>query len=262
MELGGRYEYREEEYEQAPGWNGVLPGNKRRATLTLEATAESFRYARDTFLSLMGPVEDLRLGLRATLRGGAALEALGSDRSYPVLGTTLRWFTGRPGQGYLLAEAEVNTRVVEERLSNTVLLSSLRAYGRLPGNGLLAWRGQFTLLDEMEDPQQLLLDSPNGLRGYEANSRDGDRRLLTNLEWRQPLWFPGWMTLGGVLFADGGIIWDESRPIESQPFLVGAGAGLRMGFSGLLGAPVVRLDVAYGFQSESVESSFGFDQRF
>ena len=114
----------------------------------------------------------------------------------------------------------------------------------------------------MEDPEQLLLDSPHGLRGYEANSFEGTRRLLTNLEWRQPFWDPGWVVLGSAVFVDGGAIWSETRSLGSVPFLVGAGAGLRVGFPGFLGAPVMRLDFGYGFKTESAEFSFGFGQRF
>jgi hemolysin activation/secretion protein len=114
----------------------------------------------------------------------------------------------------------------------------------------------------MEDPQQLLLDSPNGLRGYPANLHDGNRRYLTNLEWRQPWWRPGSVVLGSALFADAGIIGSPERPIRSQQVLVGVGAGVRAGFSRLLGAPVIRLDIAYGFEAEAWETSFGFGQRF
>jgi hemolysin activation/secretion protein len=127
---------------------------------------------------------------------------------------------------------------------------------------MLAANAQVTVIDKMEDPEQLLLDSPNGLRGYEANSFNGTRRFLSNLEWRQPFWRLSWLNLASVVFVDGGIIWSEVARFEDAPFLVGAGLGVRFGFPGLLGAPVTRLDWGYGFETGSSEISFGFDQRF
>jgi len=262
LEVKGGYTFADEEYRQAAEWHGVIPADKRRAVLTVEPSAEIFRFVQDRFFNEMGPVEDLRLGLKVSVTGGGALEFLGSDRDYPVLGAGVRWFQGRPGLGYLVAEGTVATRLESGEFWNTTVTSSLAAYGRLPADGLLAWRVQFSLLDAMEDPQQLILDSPNGLRGYAANLYEGQRRYLTNLEWRQPWWRPGSMVLGSAVFADAGIIGAPGRPLGSQPVLAGAGAGLRWGFSGLLGAPVIRLDVGYGFHVESWETSFGFGQRF
>jgi outer membrane protein assembly factor BamA len=262
LEVGLRYLFLDDEHEQAPGLAGGLPEDKQRATLTLETTAERLRFVEDRYFNLMGPVEDLRLGLRGTLRLGGAATALGSDRNYPELGFGFRWFEGTPPSGYVLAEADVNTRVEDGEFANTVLLSTLRGYRKLPGQGMLAANAQVTVIDKMEDPEQLLLDSPNGLRGYEANSFNGTRRFLSNLEWRQPFWRLSWLNLASVVFVDGGIIWSEVARFEDAPFLVGAGLGVRFGFPGLLGAPVTRLDWGYGFETGSSEISFGFDQRF
>lgn len=262
LEVGGQYAYQDDGYEQETGWHGVLPVDKKRGTLTLSVTAETFRFVETRFLNQMGPVEDLRLGLRGTVRAGAAAGFLGSDRNYPVLGGSVRWFAETGDRGYVLAESNLDTRVTGGRFTNAVLDASLRLYRRVAGPGMIAWRGAVSMLARMEDPEQLLLDSPNGLRGYAANANEGTRRLLTNLEWRQPFYATHSVVIGSAVFVDGGIIWTRSRPIARAPFLVGAGGGLRLGFPGLLGAPVVRLDLGYGFRARSSEMSFGFEQRF
>jgi hemolysin activation/secretion protein len=179
-----------------------------------------------------------------------------------VLGGGLRWFALVGDRGYALAETQADARIEEGRFTNAVVDASLRLYRRVAGPGMLAWRGAVSAIARMEDPEQLLLDSPNGLRGYDANAYEGTRRLLTNLEWRQPFHDGGWVVVGSAVFVDGGIIWTRSRSIADAPFLVGAGAGLRLGFPGMLGAPVVRLDLGYGFRVRSTEMSFGFEQRF
>jgi outer membrane protein assembly factor BamA len=262
VELGARYDYRDDDHRQAAGWHGVLPPDKKRAVLTLEASAETYRFVEDTHFNLMGPVEDLKLGLRGVLRAGGAAKLLGSDRNYGEVGAGARWFQGSPARGYVLVETDVASRVDAGRFANTVFRSTLALYRRVLGRGLLAGRAGFAVLDRMEDPDQLLLDSPSGLRGYAANSFDGTRRFITNLEWRQPLWDLEWVSVGSVLFTDGGSIWTEPKPASETPFLVGAGGGVRLGFPGFLGAPVVRLDWGYGFDVSASEVSFGFGQRF
>lgn len=262
IEVGGRYVYRDDEHRQAEGWHGVLPPDKKRAVLTVKVSADRYRFVEDTYFDLMGPVEDLKLGLRGALRAGGAAKWLGSDRSYAEVGAGARWFEGSPAAGYVLVETDIASRADAGRFANTVFRSTLGLYRRVLGRGLLAGRAGFAVLDRMEDPDQLLLDSPNGLRGYSANSFDGTRRFITNLEWRQPLWDLGWVVVGSVLFADAGSIWAETEPAGEAPFLVGAGGGVRLGFAGFLGAPVVRLDWGYGFDVHASEVSFGFGQRF
>jgi outer membrane protein assembly factor BamA len=262
LQIGTSYFYRHDTHRQAPEWMGVIPEDKRRATLTAELAAERFRFVKDSYLFLMGPVEDIKLGSRVSIRLGGALKSLGSDSTYPEMGFSLGWWSGSPKIGYVMCDANVDARFETGELTNIFAWSALRFYGRLFGKGKLAARAQFNFLEKTEDPLQLLLDSPNGLRGYEANSFDGTRRVITNLEWRQPLWRMKWVEFGTVLFADGGMIWTEHKPMAKARFLVGRGVGLRLGFPGVFSAPVLRLDAAYGVQVDSWEFSLGFGQRF
>lgn len=262
LEIGTSYFYRDDSHRQAPEWTGAIPEDKRRASLTLGLTAEVFRYVKDSYLFQMGPVEDVKLGPRASIRLGGALEFLGSDSSYPEAGFSLGWWGGSPKSGYLNLDASADARIENGELTNIVAWSVLRLYARIFRRGTLAARARLDVLDKNEDPTQLLLDSPNGLRGYAAHSFDGTRRILTNLEWRQPIGRWRWMEIGTVLFVDGGIIWAEGDPLVDAPFLVGTGGGLRLGFPGFFGAPILRLDYGYGIRESSSELSLGLGQRF
>jgi outer membrane protein assembly factor BamA len=262
LELGLRYTYRDDEHEQARDADGVIPLDKRRAVLMSHFTAERFEFVKDRYFDGMGPTEDLKLGLWGSVRAGGALEMLGSDRSYPKLGLSGGWFAGDPETGYIRLDGNVDTRIEAANLTNLAAVATARLYRRTGERGLLAWRAQFTLLHETEDPEQLLLDSPHALRGYPANAFDGEQRLVFNLEWRRPLLSLGPITAGTVVFVDGGAIWSERETLGSSPFMIGLGTGLRMGLTNVIGAPVVRLDLGYGARTKTWELSGGIGQRF
>jgi hypothetical protein len=68
--------------------------------------------------------------------------------------------------------------------------------------------------------------------------------------------------VGLVGFVDAGMIWSGGASVVDAPVHVGSGAGMRFGFPTVYGAPLVRLDVGYGFRPQTVEVSGGFDHRY
>ena len=56
-------------------------------------------------------------------------------------------------------------------------------------------------------------------------------------------------------FVDGGLVWSEQQAFDEAPFLIGLGAGLRLGLAKMLGAPVLRLDLGYGVRTSTWEIS-------
>ncbi len=252
----------DDEHEQAPGWNGALPEDKRRTGFVAELRAERFRFVEERDFQRMGAVEDVKLGMWGGVRAGAALEVFGSDRSYPILGLDVGWFAGGPERGYFRFDAAADGRIEGGALTNLIARSSVRVYERTPADGLFAAFAQLSLLDRMEDPEQLLLDAQNGARGYPAHAFDGSRRLVASVEWRRPLLKLGPVRTGTVLFLDAGSIWSAQRPLASAPLLLGFGAGLRLGLATVIGAPVLRLDAGYGARSGTWEVSGGLGQRF
>jgi hypothetical protein len=254
--------HRDDEHQPVEVLGELLPEDKRRTGLLAEARAERFRFVEERDFQRMGPVEDVKLGLWAGLRAGAAVRVFGSDRSYPILGLDVGWFAGGPERGYLRFDAAADGRLERGGVSNLIARSSLRSWLRTPGDGLFGAFAEIVVIDRMEDPAQLLLDAPNGVRGYRARSGDGTRRLTGSLEWRRSLLRVGPLATGVALFVDGGAIWSERRPLAGAPLLVGVGAGLRLGLAGVIGAPVLRLDLGYGLRDETWEVSGGLGQRF
>lgn len=103
----------------------------------------------------------------------------------------------------------------------------------------------------LEQPFQLTLGGPAGVRGYQDDELPGARRMVLSLEDRVYLgWpFPDLADLGVTLFADVGRIWGGEVPFgATTPWRAAVGGGLRVGFpSGT--RSVLRLDVAYPLES-------------
>lgn len=257
METGYRYETNERVTESF----GELPADKRSGSLLIRVNAERFRFVRDTYFLRMGPVEDLKLGPRGSLRLGGVVR-LDDERSYPVMGAGLSWWGGVPSRIYATVASDVDFRVEDSRFTNIAAGVSARLYHWVSKRGYLAWRAQAHVVSRMEDPTQLRLDSANGLRGYEAQALDGTRRMLANLEWRQIVRAGRRFAWGLVGFVDAGVIWSEGELLSAAPVHVGSGSGLRFGFPTVYGAPLLRLDFGYGFRPGTWELSGGFDHRF
>jgi hypothetical protein len=262
LELRLGVTHADDEHERSPDAGGVLPRDKRRTSAIAELRAERFRFVEERDFQRMGPVEDVRLGLWAGVRAGAALEVLGSDRSYPILGLDVGWYAGGPERGYFRFDAAADGRLEGGAATNLIARSSVRTYLRTPGQGLFAAWAQLAFLDRLEDPAQLLLDAQNGARGYRAHAEDGSRRVVASVEWRRRLGRVGPVATGAVIFVDGGAIWSEQRRLSESRFLLGLGAGLRLGLATVIGAPVLRLDVGYGVRDGTWEVSGGLGQRF
>lgn len=130
---------------------------------------------------------------------------------------------------------------------------------------LVAWSSRHALaaqvrFDALEEDQgllpQLTLGADNGLRGYDARVLAGTRRALANAEHRFDTGLELWvLRLGLCAFVDAGWVGDGEE--LGRPYL-GVGTGLRLGCPELLGAPVLRADLARSLD-EADGNSGGYD---
>ena len=81
-----------------------------------------------------------------------------------------------------------------------------------------------------------------------GNPQGGDLRILTNVEWR----FPLYRWLGGVLFFDAGLVTPSVTDFAWSAFFPGVGGGLR------ITTPIgpIRLDVGYGLRQVRNDDRF------
>lgn len=112
--------------------------------------------------------------------------------------------------------------------------------------------------------RQLILDSDNGLRGYDLNSMQGDNRLILNTELR---YFVDYELLyfkpAFVAFFDLGSVWYQDQKIYESSFRKSAGLGIRFHFMKSLNPNHSwRLDFPYNFETKKFAVIFTVSQMF
>jgi outer membrane protein insertion porin family len=126
----------------------------------------------------------------------------------------------------------------------------------LPGRTFLALSTRLGIAGPYGDTADLVIEDrfkaggSTTVRGYKedhvgplderSNPQGGDLRILTNIEWR----FPIYRWLGGVVFFDAGTVTPRVSDFAWSAFFPGVGSGLR------ITTPIgpIRLDVAYGLR--------------
>lgn len=133
----------------------------------------------------------------------------------------------------------------------------LRRRWHIRSRHAFAFRASGEIVSKMEDRTQLLLGPEQGLRGYAFRRFDGMKRYVVNVEGRTTLMDRRAFTAGAVRFVDVGRAWasgEKSRPAWA------AGLGGRLGLSRVYGAPVLRIDLGYGFEDETCLLFVGLGQ--
>jgi len=149
-------------------------------------------------------------------------------------------------QNYLNMEIESFARIAGQEVSAWSVFAGATFYNTRFAQQTLAARLRFkTLVDNDGLQERQSLGEDNGLRGYPAREFNGEQSLVLNLEDRffvanRVLGFE----LGVVGFFDTGWV---GKLNESASAYSSAGVGLRIGSAAILGADVIRIDVAYPF---------------
>jgi hypothetical protein len=112
--------------------------------------------------------------------------------------------------------------------------------------------------------RQLVLDNDAGLRGYPVNQLVGDNRFIYNVELRLlPPWQWWIFGISGVAFVDGGTVWMQGVGFDRARFHHAVGIGVRLhNFKWQGDGGILRLDVAYNFDSRSIGIVFSSGQLF
>lgn len=197
--------------------------------------------------------EDFNLGPRASLRLGVSPAAFGVDETTGLVETQLSkgWRFG--GSAFLKGVVDLHTRV-GAAANNTVVSGELRAVSRLsssPHQALvsrIAWAGGWDL-----DPDvQFFADGGTGLRGYPLYAFEGSRSVIGNLEYRIFLGKELFqiMAPGMAVFVDSGTAVPEGIAFDRSEWKTDAGLGLRLAFPRASVHTLIRIDVAYPFDSE------------
>lgn len=177
-------------------------------------------------LATFGQSEDVRLGAFWGTSVSVPLEALGSTEDAVVVGARLGYVGAFAGDGLAEVAAAGETRLEGRDRLDEVLY--LRARGATPtlGLGRLVLRGDYTGRRDDSASTLVSLGGDNGLRGYESQAffGFGVDLLRAGLEYRTAPWVWSFVHVGGVLFYDGGSVFER---LEDVAWHHSAGLGLR-----------------------------------
>lgn len=186
-------------------------------------------------------VDSARLRLQATLSGGSALAALGSDVPFSQAALSLRVERElATPDDHALGRSTIAARLSLGAGTSGMPLDMMYA----PGAG-----------SEAEYPLRGHEQKTDGILGATPIGRSMG---LLNLEWRQRLWARPVAQLGFAVFAD--VIQITRRAAGDDGSLADVGVGLRLGWSG---AGVVRVDYGWSLSGDGRTAfSAGFGHAF
>lgn len=219
-------------------------------------------------------VQDFNLGNEFSVTTALAPEFIGSDTN-AVLFTAGDSIGQRFGQsGFILGGLGVSSRLEDGGgLANNIFYADLKFISvRGPqyigdmflGTHTLAASLSMDIANDLDRDLEFLLGGTNGLRGYDARSFTGNKRLILNLEDRFHIADDVYklVSIGGTIFADvGGTSSDSFGEIVSKRLYSDVGAGLRISFPRSSGARVLRFEVAVPLR-DADDGSDAYSPRF
>ncbi|MCB0336275.1 MAG: hypothetical protein KDD62_08210, partial [Bdellovibrionales bacterium] len=217
-------------------------------------------------------VEDFNLGAEFSFSTQLAPEVFGSEEN------ALLYLVSRSG-GLRLSDtsfvrAEINTAGrYEDEFQNSLSRFEAKYYNVLGEKKVLGVSlGKHTvavnfLTDygyDFDRDRELLVGGDNALRGYEARTFTGDKRVVLNLEDRVHLFenVLQLLDIGGAVFAEfGGSTTESYGELFSDHMYGDVGVGLRLGFPRSSGSRILRFDLAFPLR-DGPEGSQAFEPRF
>ncbi len=235
------------------------PPDRRRVLPSIGLTLWVPKYETTRFFRRLGRTEDLQTGSWATVRVGASVEGLGSDRDYRFLTLDVNPRHKLNAETTLLTRFTYRSRFSDGRVWNVFASADAILHVKIREVQAIAARVRWDGLARTEDVTQYLLGPGQGLRGYALRRFDGSKRLFFNVEGRPTLLRREQFTLAGVAFLDGGAAWSESG---DRDLALAAGGGVRLGMNEVYNSPVLRADLGYGFRDRSWVLYVGLGQYF
>lgn len=248
-------------FQDSSQYAEFLPPNRNLQHFGFSLKLWHPQYEKLSYVDNFGKIEDIDFGLRIQGEWGLNVDNPFSQKRADVFSFKFLFpFCLRNNQ-YLffshLTKGEFENIRWEKILSQT----EMRLYWKIPYWQTLVFRalGIFSL--RQENSFQLFLDGTNGVRGFEKYRFAGKNDIVFNFEDRI---FSPWkiltVGLGGVLFFDGGYIWNEN--LTGQRLHTDVGVGLRFGFTKSNAWRVTRLDFAKSLETNDWVISFSTGMYF
>lgn len=224
--------------------------NSARFFIAFSSISENFYKSSmlNTFLT-----EDVTIGGwgSAILGKTFKIDSSGTDAFY-LAGVGEKSFLSDDSKLYLFGRLAGGSAFAHSTGFNTYQEFHGLMFYRLNQNFLIGSQIKHQTVWNWRGIRQLLLDDKHFLRGYTLNQLNGDNRLVTNIELR---YFPNlrfWIFyFSGVLFYDGGTVWNQKQELFKSRWHNSAGFGIRIHndkTSGKLG--IIRIDFAFNFDKK------------
>jgi hypothetical protein len=182
----------------------VLPRSERTSVLYVgyEMFTPRFRAVRN--VETFDLAEDQRYGPDLDTQAGIGLQTLGSDATFGRFSATGGWTLPLGEDGLVRAAAQVSLRLQEGELIDNSASGLLRVVtpSFTSGRVLLEVRAA-TLWNDTQN-RFVTVGGDNGLRGFPINEFEGQRRFVTQVEYRSRALRLLLARLGGVAFYDLG----------------------------------------------------------
>jgi len=237
-----------------------LPDDEIVSATTIGFEIESEKFSTNTKIDNFRQIEDFTLGYSTYFSIGKA--------GFPVpVGVQRFEFYFSHSHGFMFAGDQylfLDISYDNQVDRNTIYSTDNQYYNRLFNWSTLAINFEFEYASVLEESRQFILGGASGLRGYEAREFTGDKLMLLNIENR---FFTDLelltIQLGFVGFVDIGNVWNRGKDIDLSQLNYSAGFGLRLGYTKITDAPVVRIDIGWPLNRKSgFGLSFGIDQQF
>lgn len=234
----------------------MLASNRRFSGPTLNYHRIEPDYISRDYIDRFDRVEDYNLGQEFSVNSQIAPQVLGSLDDTYLLSSSISDGIPFGADAFLRGESGFSTRADSEGLANSTLRAELKYYnvmGMWEPFGLYLGRHTFASSlsadygEDLDKDREFLLGSDNGLRGYDARTFTGDKRLILNLEDRVHLYDDVFqlLSVGSAVFLDvGGSTYDSLGDLAGHDMYSAAGVGLRFGFPRSSGGRVFRVDIA------------------
>jgi outer membrane protein assembly factor BamA len=255
--------YEDDDYELVPD---LPPPARLPSDLTIAGPFVRFElledaYRKDTNLNKIGRIEDVPMGLQASVQIGRSLTGLGGSRDLWFYRASVSSGFDVTQNSFLLANIGTGGRYADGGSENQSLGGSARYYHR-QGRHLLYYAS--VSADVIHDPDSLnalQLGGDNGLRGYPLRYQSGEKRALMTLEARAYSdWYPfRLIRVGAAVFYDVGRAWGGENQNPTNPgWLNDVGFGLRFLNARTAFGNVLHADLAFPLNREGDIRSMQF----
>ena len=235
----------------------LLAENRRFSGLSLGYQQIQPYYISMNYIDRFDRVADYNLGNTLALTALLAPTLLGSSDNAGILSAKDSVGFHCSESSFIRGELGAGSRVEGDGFSNSLIRSEIKYYnvlGLWEPRGIALGRHTFAAslsLDygtDLDLDREFLLGADNGLRGYDARTFTGDKRLILNLEHRVHIVDDAFkfVSVGAAAFFDaGGSTTDKFSDLIGNNIYSDFGVGLRFAFPRSTGSRVFRIDLAY-----------------